>query len=67
MLTKEPNNPFDEDAIAVSKLDGTQLGYVPKELTYHFPLDVTSGHVQSVGQTPEGLWGCKVGPAEQTS
>ena len=61
MLTKEPENLFDPNAIRVSRLDGLQLGYVPKDLTHRFPHRTTFGHVHSVGQTDEGMWGCQVG------
>ena len=62
MLEKEPKNEFDPNAISVRTLSGTDLGFVPKELTGRFPHDITFGHIHYVGQVPEsGVWGALVG------
>jgi len=55
---KEPENPYDPNAVAVQTLDGISLGYVPKERTGAFLHTVCFGRVQSAGQTEGGLWGC---------
>lgn len=61
MLEKDPKNEFDPNAINVRTLSGTDLGFVPKELTGRFPHDVTFGHIHYVGQVPEsGVWGALV-------
>ena len=61
MLEKDPKNTFDPCAIRVRRLDGEDLGFVPKELTECFPHDVTFGHIHHVGQVPiNGLWGALV-------
>jgi hypothetical protein len=56
---KEPENPYDPNAVAVHTLDGIPLGYVPKERTGAFLHTVCFGRVQSVGQAEGGgMWGC---------
>ena len=60
MLVKEPSNVYDPNAIRVQKLDGTQLGYIPKELTPRFPQHTTFAHIHTSGQIPDGLYGCQV-------
>ena len=61
MLEKDPKNAFDPHAIRVRRLNGEDLGFVPKELTIRFPHDVTFGHIHYVGQVPEsGVWGALV-------
>lgn len=56
---KEPENPFDPNAVAVHTLDGIPLGYVPKERTGAFLHGVCFGKVHSVGQAEGGgMWGC---------
>lgn len=61
MLVREPGNPHDPNAVCVQRLDGRQLGYVPKELTRHFSQYTTFGHVHSSGQIPGSFYGCEVG------
>ena len=60
MMVKEPDNEYDHNAIAVQTLSGQALGYVPREHTPRFPHDTTFGHVYSLGQTPQRLWGATV-------
>ena len=61
MMVKEPDNPYDHNAIAVQTLSGQTLGYVPKEHTARFPHDTTFGHVYSMGRASSvGLWGATV-------
>jgi hypothetical protein len=61
MLEKELDNPYDPNAIAIKTLSGTSLGYVPRDLTHHFPYDVAFGHVHHIGQVPDnGNWGALV-------
>jgi hypothetical protein len=35
-FSREPKNPFDQNAVAVSTLSGDQLGHVPRELAGAF-------------------------------
>ena len=53
MLVPEPENEHDSHAIAIKLLDGTSLGYVPRDVNQSplFPRlgHVTFGHVRSVG------------------
>lgn len=61
MLEKEPDNAYDPSATAIKTLSGASLGYVPRDLTSHFPHEVTFGHIHHVGQVPEnGAWGALV-------
>ena len=61
MLEKDPKNEFDPHAIRVRRLNGGDLGFVPKDLTIRFPHDVTFGHIHYVDQVPEsGVWGALV-------
>jgi hypothetical protein len=61
MLQKEPDNEYDPNAIKVMTLSGSVLGYVPRDLTGHFPYDVTFGHAYHIGQVPDkGTWGALV-------
>ena len=32
VLKREPDNPYDANAIRVERLDGAQIGYIPKEM-----------------------------------
>ena len=62
MLEKDPKNEYDPNAIRVRRLNGEDLGFVPKELTGRFPYDTTFGYIHYVGQVPEsGVWGALVG------
>jgi hypothetical protein len=59
VFKKEPENPYDPNAVAVHTLDGIPLGYVPKERTGAFLHQMCFGQVQSVGQADGGgMWGC---------
>lgn len=51
MMVPEPENEHDEHAIAVKRLDGEMLGYVPKEENRGpaFKGRVLFGYVESVG------------------
>ena len=60
VFVKEPNNPYDPNAVAVQTLDGQDLGYMPRDINHRFLLDTCFGYVYSVGQTEQGLWGFQV-------
>lgn len=65
MMVPEPENQFDEHAIAIKKLNGDQLGYVPRELNQNaeFQGGVLFGHIKSIGPTmsaPQQLYGAQV-------
>lgn len=68
MLVPEPENEHDQHAIAIKLLDGTSLGYVPRDVNQSplFPGQgqVTFGHVRSVGnpQSSPELHGAIVSP-----
>eukprot|EP00241_Pyramimonas_parkeae_P019554 CAMPEP_0114281954 /NCGR_PEP_ID=MMETSP0059-20121206/3292_1 /TAXON_ID=36894 /ORGANISM="Pyramimonas parkeae, Strain CCMP726" /LENGTH=304 /DNA_ID=CAMNT_0001402547 /DNA_START=45 /DNA_END=959 /DNA_ORIENTATION=- len=49
LLVREPENPFDANAVAVRTLSGESAGYVSKHMTHHFIQDITVGRVVSVG------------------
>ncbi len=59
---REPDNPYDPSAVAISTLDGESIGYVPKERTQSFIHPLAFGRVASVGQVESSggspLWGC---------
>jgi HIRAN domain len=56
---KEPENPYDPNAVAVNTLDGISLGYVSKERTEAFTRPICFGQVHSAGQAEgSGMWGC---------
>ena len=60
-MVKEPDNPYDPNAIVVQSLSGQTLGYVPKDHTARFPHDTTFGHVYSMGPVSSvGLLGATV-------
>lgn len=48
---KEPSNPYDPNAVAVSTLNGTSIGYIPRDNTSRFVQDLCFGLVYSVGLT----------------
>lgn len=62
MLTREPDNPADPNAVRVTTLAGRMLGYVPRDLTSAIQQDSTFGHVHSLGQAVEApqYWGVLV-------
>ena len=62
MMTREPDNPADPNAIRVTTLAGRMLGYVPRDLTSAIQHDMTFGHVHSLGQAVEApqYWGVLV-------
>ena len=62
MMTREPDNPADPNAVRVTNLAGHMLGYVPRELTSAIQHDVSFGHVHSLGQAMEApqYWGVLV-------
>lgn len=63
MLTREPENQFDEHAIAVKLLDGRRLGFVPRDINRSpfFPHVVSFGHIRSLGVAEAaGLYGVQV-------
>lgn len=65
MLIPEPENEHDPHAIAVRKLNGQKLGYVPREMNqlHDFRHGILFGHVKSSGQVAgrePALHGAKV-------
>ena len=72
MLVPEPENEHDQHAIAIKLLDGTSLGYVPRDVNQSplFPGQgqVTFGHVRSVGnpQASPEMHGAIVSPSQTT-
>ena len=60
-LVREPGNQIDPNAIRVETMWGAVLGYVPRDLTAHFPHQVYIGRVHSLGQVSgNGPWGAQV-------
>lgn len=58
VFEKEPENVYDPNAVKIVCLDGTQLGYVPKDMTHMFgSVSASFGRVSSVGQNDAGLYG----------
>ncbi|CAG9460826.1 unnamed protein product [Pedinophyceae sp. YPF-701] len=49
ILTREPTNPHDPHAVVVRAIDGTAIGYVPRELTKHVLYGLSFGRVYSIG------------------
>eukprot|EP00976_Prorocentrum_cordatum_P089550 1187770-Prorocentrum_minimum.AAC.5 len=60
LLTREPENQFDVNAVVVTRLSGDTVGYISRDLTYEFQADVTVGRVVSTGQNAKGLYGVRV-------
>ena len=42
-LKPEPNNPYDDHAVAVFAKDGRQLGYLPQRISYQVFGDMAKG------------------------
>lgn len=42
-LRPEPNNPYDDHAVAVFAQDGRQLGYLPQRTSYQVFCDMAKG------------------------
>lgn len=59
-LEKEPENPYDPNAVAVKLLNDEKLGYIPKQQTGAFIHQICFGRVRCVGQVQNGNWGCLV-------
>jgi len=49
LFEKEPHNDYDENAVRISLLDGSQLGYVPREYTSLFGPLTSGGRIKSIG------------------
>ena len=65
MMVPEPENEFDEFAVAIKTLSGDQLGYVPREINQSstFQTGTLFGHIKSWGQagaTRPALYGATV-------
>ncbi len=61
MFEKEPENPFDADAVAVKLVDNTKLGYVPRAETGSFRYSLCFGRLRSLGQAKDtSNFGCIV-------
>eukprot|EP00239_Pterosperma_sp_CCMP1384_P007642 CAMPEP_0197844634 /NCGR_PEP_ID=MMETSP1438-20131217/1631_1 /TAXON_ID=1461541 /ORGANISM="Pterosperma sp., Strain CCMP1384" /LENGTH=312 /DNA_ID=CAMNT_0043455549 /DNA_START=385 /DNA_END=1323 /DNA_ORIENTATION=- len=54
VLERERHNPFDPQAVIAKRLDGTDIGYIPKDRTDLFSYETTFGRVCSVGPVKEG-------------
>lgn len=72
MMVPEPENEFDEHAIAIKKLDGQQLGYVPRDINQKavFHGGLLFGHIRSMGPTysaEPSLYGARVKPVASKS
>lgn len=50
ILEREPENPYDPNAVAVKLVDGTKLGYIPRIETGAFVYSLTFGRIRSIGQ-----------------
>lgn len=60
---KEPNNPYDPNAVAIQSLDGTNLGYISKDANSAFIHPVVFGFVHTVGKSSiheDAKWGFRV-------
>lgn len=44
-LVREPENSYDENAIAVHSTDGFHLGYIPKSLNTPLATALDEGHI----------------------
>ena len=61
MFEKEPENPFDPNAVAVKLVDDTKLGYVPRAETGSFRYSLCFGRLRSLGQAKDtSNFGCIV-------
>lgn len=56
MMVKQFDNAYSPDSIAVQKLSGELLGYVPRRHNHRFLHDVNFGHVYAISQDAAGLW-----------
>jgi len=57
-FVREPENPYDPQAVGVTTLNGVSIGHVPRDRTGPFVHSITFGRVASVGQSAKSLWGC---------
>ncbi|GBF97114.1 hypothetical protein Rsub_10125 [Raphidocelis subcapitata] len=53
LAVREPDNAYDPNAVRLETAAGEKLGYVPRTLTGLFKLEVSTGHVESVGPTAD--------------
>ena len=60
IFDREWYNEYDSDAVRISLLDGSQLGYVPRDQTSLFGPFTTGGQVMSVGLGQGGYFGAFV-------
>ena len=61
IFEKEPENPFDANAVAVKLVDDTKLGYVPRAETGSFRYSLCFGRLRSLGQAKDtSNFGCIV-------
>lgn len=60
LLVKEPDNEYDPHAVSVRSLAGDKVGYIAAKLTSKVSQDVLCGHVHSIGQGENGLYGLNV-------
>lgn len=49
-LRQEPDNPADENAIAVYAMDGIQMGYLPAERAPYVGMMISRGDVSAIFQ-----------------
>jgi hypothetical protein len=55
LFVREPENASDTDAVAICTLAGAPLGYVPRQLTWHFGEDTALGRVADAGENERGI------------
>lgn len=60
IFDREPYNEYDANAVRISLLDGSQLGYIPRDQTSLFGPLTTGGQVMSVGLGQGGFFGAFV-------
>ena len=53
MFEKEPQNPYDPNAVAVKLVDDTKLGYIPRAETSSFIHSLCFGRIRSLGQAKD--------------
>ncbi|KAK2075804.1 hypothetical protein QBZ16_001545 [Prototheca wickerhamii] len=54
IIAREPDNPYDREAVRILSLDGRPLGYVARTDTHHFTRRQVTGRIASLGQAQQG-------------
>lgn len=57
IFEKKPHNKFDKNAVSITLLEGSDLGFVPRDETWPFKLNITFGRIKSVGKGSGGFYG----------